>query len=197
MMLEIPEERGEEERRGARTPCTVTAPARIAGHRLPVWANKIGRVFALLCELKEDRESVKVGGGLGLYGEYGGPSVWGRARRSRAAGWFAGARGVGVWNRGWWKDQVVGAGVLACGVRCCTIDAKSLRREEGGPRPPTALRTAARLESHFFSQEGKVLPVFPRHTQCTLLSSFTSPTQATDVFVDYAVLCSGVQIGSA
>ena len=100
---------------------------------------------------------------------------------------------------GWWKDQVVvvGAGVLACGVRCCTIDAKSLRREEGGPRPPTALRTAARLESHFFSQEGKVLPVFPRHTQCTLLSSFTSPTQATDVFVDYAVLCSGVQIGSA
>ena len=51
MMLEIPEERGEEERRGARTPCTVTAPARIAGHRLPVWANKIGRVLPLLCEL--------------------------------------------------------------------------------------------------------------------------------------------------
>jgi hypothetical protein len=124
MMLEIPEERGEEERRGARTPCTVTAPARIAGHRLPVWANKIGRVFALLCELKEDRESVKVGGGLGLYGEYGGPSVWGRARRSRAAGWFAGARGVGVW-------MVEGPGRCrwsrGSGVRCAVLHD---RREE-------------------------------------------------------------------
>jgi hypothetical protein len=44
-MPEIPEERGRgegEERRGARTPCTVTAPAGVAGHRLPVWATKIG-----------------------------------------------------------------------------------------------------------------------------------------------------------
>lgn len=42
-MPEMPEKRGRgEEKRGGRTPCTVTAPARVAGHREPVWATKIG-----------------------------------------------------------------------------------------------------------------------------------------------------------
>jgi hypothetical protein len=49
----------EEERRGEErggTPCTVTAPAGVAGHRLPVWATKIGGDSLCLCTLKEDCE---------------------------------------------------------------------------------------------------------------------------------------------
>ena len=110
IMLEMPEERGGEERRRARTPCTVTAPARVAGHRLPVWANKIGRALPLLCELKEDRENVKVGDGLRLYGGYGGPSVWGRARR------LEGLLEQEELVCGWWMDKVGERESRGCGA---------------------------------------------------------------------------------
>jgi hypothetical protein len=39
--------------RRARKPCTVTAPARVAGHRLPVWATKIGGFSLLTLKMKE------------------------------------------------------------------------------------------------------------------------------------------------
>lgn len=55
-----------EERRGARTPCTVTAPARVAGHRLPVWATKIGGDSLCLCTLEEDCERRQSGRWFGI-----------------------------------------------------------------------------------------------------------------------------------
>jgi hypothetical protein len=72
--------------------------------------------------LNENRERVKVGGGLGLYGEYGDRSVWGRARRLeglldagcwRGGGGGGGCTGAGAGGVGVWMNGRAGG----CGVR--------------------------------------------------------------------------------
>ncbi len=96
----------------------------------------------------------KVGGGLRLYGEYGGPSAWGRARRLEGLsdGCLDGVleQEELVCVRG--LDKVGGAGVAACGVRCCAMRSEESSAGRGKRAKLVALRTAARLESLFFFQ---------------------------------------------
>jgi len=95
------------------TPCTVTAPAREAGHRLPVWATKIGGDSLCFCTLKEDCERRQSGRWFGICtantvaGRAGG-----RATSARCAPWPGTGSRREQEGAGWWLlAGPVGAGV--------------------------------------------------------------------------------------